>query len=103
MQATDTDNVIADQKGSKPRDDSYVAIVYFHGMGAPRRHEEISRLTDALDQYSSSLDVASVGRLRNQKVFFEPSRNDDDDDVAYVGINRVVRRFGDSYRVETKF
>jgi hypothetical protein len=91
----------AGNEGSRLKDESYVAVVYFHGMGAPRRHEEISRLTDALDQYSSSLDVGSVGRLRNQKVFFEPSRNDDED-VAYVGINRVVRRFGDSYWIETK-
>lgn len=87
---------------SRPRDDSYIAVVYFHGMGAPKRHEEISRLTDALDQFSSGLDIASVGRLRNQKVRFEPSRNEGDEDIAYVGINRVVRRFGDSYRIETR-
>jgi len=99
---TNSEDATSDQVRPKTKDDSYVAIVYFHGMGAPRRHEEISRLTDALDQYSSSLDVGSVGRLRNQKVVFEPSRNEEDEDVAYVGINRVVRRFGDSYRIETK-
>jgi hypothetical protein len=66
-----------------PRSDEYTAILYYHGMGTPRRHEEISRLTDALDQFAERQAAASVGRLRNQNVAFEPSRTDQDDVVAY--------------------
>jgi hypothetical protein len=71
----------------------YTAIVYFHGMGSPRRHEQISRLTDELDLFAGGQDAASVGHLRDQKVLLEPSRTEDDEDVAFVEISRLVRRF----------
>jgi hypothetical protein len=102
MSDTDSGLSAQQQAAAPPAVNSYTAIIYFHGMGAPRRHEEISRLTDALDQFSSNLDVGSVGRLREQRVLFEPSRTDEDEDVAFVRIYRVVKRFGRSYRRESR-
>jgi len=74
--------------------EAYTAIVYFHGMGTPRRYEELSRLTDALDLFTQQQDEASVGRLRRQTVEYEPSRVEGEDDVAFVRVTRVVKRFG---------
>ena len=34
-------------------DPGYTAVVYFHGIGTPRRHEEIARLADAMDWFAA--------------------------------------------------
>jgi hypothetical protein len=80
------------------RRESYTAIVYFHGIGTPRRHEEISRLTDALDQFADQQDYERVGRLRDQKIGFEPSRVDADDDFTFVQAKRLIRGPGNQMR-----
>lgn len=77
---------------------SYTAIVYFHGIGTPRRHEEISRLTDALDQFADQQDYERVGRLRDQNIGFEPSRVDTDDDFTFVQAKRLIRIPGNQMR-----
>jgi pimeloyl-ACP methyl ester carboxylesterase len=86
-----------------PSLDGYTAILYFHGMGTPRRHEEISRLIDAFDQFSEKQDLASVGRLRDQNVAFEPSRIGQSEDVAFISLTRVVWRFGNHSRREGNY
>lgn len=72
----------------------YTAIIYFHGIGTQRRHEEISRLLDAIDQYSRSQDGETIGYPRGQKVEFEVNRSknntNDDDPVNYIGFHRRV-------------
>lgn len=82
---------------------TYTAILYFHGMGTPRRHQEISRLTDALDQFAECQDAASVGRLRGQEAAFEPPRAYQEEEVAFVSLIRLVKRFGDRFRWEGAF
>ena len=82
---------MADRAGDK-KHTNYTAIVYFHGIGTPRRQEEISRIVDSLDQFAEQQDVASVGRLRRIHVGWEPSRVGDRDDVTYVEVRRLVQR-----------
>jgi len=67
-----------------------VSVVYFHGMGSQRRHEEISRLIDSLDirssgQYRSG--NTDYGRLAGIHARIEPSRNAELDDVTYIRAN----------------
>ena len=50
---------------------NHTAIVYFHGIGTQRRHEEISRLLDAIDQYSRTQDGTTIGYPRGQEVKFK--------------------------------
>src|SRR5215510_4208134 len=71
----------------------FTALVYFHGIGTPRRHEEISRLADALDQFAQTQEQGSVGRLRRFAVHWEPSVEPGFDDFAYVEMARFVERF----------
>jgi len=72
----------------------HTAIVYFHGIGTQRRHEEISRLLDAIDQYSRTQDGKKIGYPRGQKVEFEVNRRgdnpSDDEPVSYIGFHRRV-------------
>jgi pimeloyl-ACP methyl ester carboxylesterase len=73
---------------------SYTAVVYFHGIGTQRRHEEISRLIDAIDQYSRTQDAATIGNPRGQEVNFEVSRiasnAHDSDPVSFIEFHRRV-------------
>jgi hypothetical protein len=67
----------------------YTAIVYFHGMGAQRRYEEISRLVDALDRLSfvkRGADLAGipVGKLTDVAARLEPTRTQPDDRISYI-------------------
>jgi pimeloyl-ACP methyl ester carboxylesterase len=69
------------------------SIIYFHGVGTPRRYEETSRLADAFDQFAQSQEIGSVGRLRQIEVKWEASRVGDKNDVAFISATRVVHRF----------
>lgn len=73
---------------------SYTAIIYFHGIGTQRRHEEISRLLDAVDQFSRSQDAQTVGHPRGQDVKLEVPRNTNADllnkPVSYIEFHRRV-------------
>ena len=80
----------------------YTAVVYFHGMGMPRRNEELSRLTDALDRFSELQDIGTAGRLRGQNVFFEPSYAPQGDDVTFVSLVRVIHT-GQKYKQKGLF
>ncbi len=73
---------------------SYTAVVYFHGIGTQQRHEEISRLIDAIDQYSRTQDATKIGNPRGQQVNFEVSRvadsECDSDPVSFIEFHRRV-------------
>lgn len=73
---------------------NHTAIVYFHGIGTQRRHEEISRLLDAIDQYSRTQDGATIGYPRGQEVKFEVNRHGksapNDQPINYIGFHRRV-------------
>lgn len=70
----------------------HTSIVYFHGMGTPKRYEELTRVLDTLDRYAEEQnDPVGVGRLRGQGVKLEPSRVGADDPVAYVRFFRLLR------------
>ena len=83
--------------GGKQRIEHYTSIVYFHGMGRPRRYEEVSRVLDSLDRYASNDVPDSVGMLRGQKVGFEPSRSGDESDLfTFFKFVRFIPRRGQS-------
>lgn len=69
----------------------YVATVYFHGMGEQRRHEEISRMIDALDIYAHNPNEGvTLQRIRPR---LEVPRGLLKNDVSYI---RVVHSFRDA-------
>lgn len=73
---------------------NYTAIIYFHGIGTQRRHEEISRLLDAVDQFSRSQDPRTIGHPRGQEVKLETSRSKPKDPlnkpVSYIDFHRRI-------------
>lgn len=75
-----------------PSRPGHTSIVYFHGMGTPRRYEELSRVLDSLDRYAESLDGErdTTGRLRGQEVRWEPSRVDGGAIVAFLEFLRMI-------------
>ncbi len=80
---TETDDPAAEEPGK------YTAIVYFHGMGAQRRYEEISRLIDALDRFAyvrrdTELAGLKVGMLRGIQARLEPHRIEPDARISYI-------------------
>jgi hypothetical protein len=87
--------------------DTYTAVVYFHGIGNQRRYTEVSRLVEALDRYAYVHRDKRKGRgsgLRGTEVRLEPSRADDDQEVAFVALNQyrpgskeVLFRFYEGY------
>lgn len=69
----------------------HTSIVYFHGMGTPRRYEELSRVLDTLDRYSQQVnDIEELGLLRAQDMDWEPSRAAPDSLVAYIEFLRLI-------------
>lgn len=80
-----------------------MSIVYFHGMGTPRRYEELSRLVDTLDQYAQLQDYHDVGRLRGQTIEQEPSRIEREDDVTFVTLSHVNKDFNGEKRTLGRF
>ncbi|MEZ4699929.1 MAG: hypothetical protein R2834_06335 [Rhodothermales bacterium] len=83
------DNAPPPPAETAPQDKQYTAIVYFHGMGAQRRYEEISRLVDALDRLSyvkrdTPLDGIPVAKLSGIEARLEPSRVTPDERLSYI-------------------
>lgn len=73
----------------------HTSIIYFHGMGTPRRYEEVSRILDSMDRYASADSVGKVGILRGQKVGLEPRRNAPaDPPVTFFKFARFIPRPG---------
>jgi len=71
---------------------SHTSIVYFHGMGTPKRYEELTRVLDTLDRYAyEQADPRGIGQLRGQVVKLEPSRDGSDEPVAFVRFFRLLR------------
>lgn len=73
----------------RPKEKQYTAVVYFHGMGAQRRYEEISRLVDALDRLSyvkrdTVMAGIPVNKLTRIEARLEPSRVQADERVSYI-------------------
>ncbi len=86
----DTPVAITDPASAeKPKEKQYTAVIYFHGMGAQRRYEEISRLVDALDRLSyvkrdTVMAGIPVDKLTRIEARLEPSRVQTDDRVSYI-------------------
>jgi pimeloyl-ACP methyl ester carboxylesterase len=73
----------------KPKEKQYTAVVYFHGMGAQRRYEEISRLVDALDRLSyvrrdTVMAGIPVNKLTRIDARLEPSRVQAEQRLSYI-------------------
>lgn len=73
--------------GGQPHGRQHVSVVYFHGMGSQRRHEEVSRLIDSLDIHSNGRYLSgdtAYGRLSRIEARIEPSRIDNEGDVTFI-------------------
>lgn len=84
----------------------HTSIVYFHGIGTPRRFEAISRMADAFDQFAQLQEIGSVGRLRQLDAHWETSRaKGEEGEIPYISMTRVVHRFlrGKGYREHGRF
>ena len=71
----------------------YTAIIYFHGMGSQRRHEEASRLIDALDTFlANSYRERNIpnGILRGITPRNEPHREAKGQTVDYIDMRHVM-------------
>ncbi|MFT4954917.1 MAG: hypothetical protein ACI8U3_001291 [Brevundimonas sp.] len=69
----------------------HTSILYFHGMGTPKRYEELTRVLDSLDRFAEAAnDDLRIGRLREQIVKLEPSRAGVDEPVAYIAFSRLL-------------
>ncbi len=107
---TASSNASAESLGALRSGPRHTSIVYFHGMGTPRRYEELTRVLDTLDRYAEAQnEPRTLGRLRNQVVKLEPSRVGGDDPVAFIHFFRLLwldtgqqRRVG-SYRLYESF
>ena len=76
----------------------YTAVVYFHGIGSQRRYSEMSRLVEALDRYSFLQLGKPTGRqsgLRATEVQLEPSRTNEDLEVAYLSLKQYRQGEGE--------
>lgn len=66
----------------------HTSVLYFHGMGDQRRHEELCRLVDSLDAWSGSFTggeaAGEVGKLRGIGERFEVPRDGAGNDVCYI-------------------
>lgn len=85
----------------------YTGIIYFHGIGNQRRYEEMSRLVDALDAYSQTQDLATVGAPRGQRLEREVSNVSDAKDssgfVDYLGFQRRIYPQGQKPKMQGSF
>ena len=90
----------------KPASSRHTCVVYFHGMGEQRRHEEISRLVDVLDTYAHGRELADEnwegGRLRKIEPRFETPLGSLKDDVCYLRVDHVARKNEEDRSAEVK-
>lgn len=70
--------------------DEYTAVIYVHGIGIPRRYEEISRLADSLDAAMQAMPSSVARGLRRQRLEYEVSRVDSVDDFAYIAFEHII-------------
>lgn len=68
----------------------YTSIVYFHGMGTPKRYEELSRILDTLDRYAEAQADPQLGLLRGQLVRLESPRSGGDEPIAFIEFFRLI-------------
>lgn len=66
---------------------SYTAVLYFHGIGSPKRHVSLSQFLDYFDRFGQSQDKHGVGRPRDFEYGVEAI---EDDVVNFVSFKRVV-------------
>lgn len=90
-------------KAGADRPSRHTSIIYFHGMGTPKRYEELSRVLDTLDRYVESDSDEKLGMLRGQVVGLEPSRSGDDEPVAFIRFIRFLRRPDGSTRMAGRY
>ncbi|MCI4591670.1 hypothetical protein MOK15_16425 [Sphingobium sp. BYY-5] len=69
--------------------DCYTSIIYFHGMGTPKRYEELSRILETLDRYGSGHEADKHGALRGQSVGVETSRVGADEPINFLRFGRI--------------
>lgn len=69
-------------------DRRYTGIIYFHGMGTPRRFFELTRVLDTLDRYATS-QKTSDQLVADRTVGFEPSRCDGPEPVAFIRFDKT--------------
>jgi hypothetical protein len=68
----------------------HTSIIYFHGMGTPKRYEELSRVLDTLDRYAEAqADPTGLGKLRGQRIQLETSTNDGGEPIAFIEFFRM--------------
>lgn len=77
-----------------PSDDSYTAVVYFHGMGSQRRYVEMSNFVEALEEHDRTLVQEQDGESHFKGITaqLEPSRNDARKNVAYIDLYDTAPR-----------
>ena len=69
--------------GNTEGQNSYTALVYFHGIGEQKRYEEVSRLVDALQRYDRRLEP----RMQDVSFEFERPRSNLSRDVGYIHVS----------------
>lgn len=74
---------------SRRQPERYTSIIYFHGMGTPKRYEELSRVLETLDRYGSSYEADKHGVLRGQTVGVEVPRGTSDEPVNFLRFTRL--------------
>jgi hypothetical protein len=75
-------------KSAPKLSDKYTAVVFVHGMGRQAQYENVGRLLEALEDYSSE---PLFGVLRSFKARTEPSRSGGPD-VPFVQFDRFEQR-----------
>lgn len=80
----------SDPPGKTGRVAPHTSIIYFHGMGTPKRYEELSRVLDTLDRYAEAQNDQKTGMLRGQTVGFEKCRVGGDDPIAFLQFTRFL-------------
>lgn len=70
-------------------DRRYTGIIYFHGMGTPRRFEELTRVLDTMDRYATSQKTDDQ-LVTDRTVGFEPSRCDASEPVAFIRFHKTT-------------
>lgn len=76
-----------------PSTKEYTAVLYFHGMGSQRRHEESSRLIDAIDTYLSNAfhdRGEALGIVRDITPKLEELRSGEGEMVDYIQTRHVT-------------
>lgn len=70
----------------------HTSIIYFHGMGTPKRFQELTRVLDTLDRHATDQkDEVRQGVITDRPLGIEPSRCEGEDPVAFIRFDRCTR------------